>query len=172
MITTDGRQVALYLTPTDIETLESAAADRLGAVLIDARCFSPHGASIRTTVRQIESGVRSLGHLVRPSDLHNVVMRHVPAQQYWVVDEQRTPVVEVDGGFFDGNILRRGRLYCVTSFYGSGGEPVAKGADVVRWAAALFRAVKKLSRYDASLNAYLGPDADAWCRQGGTLVAH
>ena len=165
-----GRQVALYLTPTDIETFESTAAERLGAVFIDARYSSHHVAPIRTTVRQIESGRRSLGHLVRPSDLHNVVTIHVPAQQYWIVDEQRSPVVEMDGGFFDGNILRRGRLYYVTSFYGAGDERVTKCADFVRWAEALFRAVKRLYRYD-DLNAYLGPGADAWGWQGGVLVA-
>jgi hypothetical protein len=38
----------------------------------------------------------------------------------------------MNGGFFDGNILRRGQLYHVTCFYGMGDERVTKGADFVR----------------------------------------
>jgi hypothetical protein len=49
------------------------------------------------------------------------------------------------GGFFPikPNELERGRFYCVTSYYVTNGEKVAKNEDFVKWVQKLFRLFKR-----------------------------
>lgn len=106
-------------------------------------------------------------HLVRPDDLASVVTRHVPAQGYWTVDVLRSPVIEFSRCFFDGQILRCGRVYYTPSFFGPDDAVVLKSSAFLDWAKLLFAVVKKnLKRRDTE---YIGAEAEAWIASGGVL---
>ncbi len=67
-----------------------------------------------------EAGQRWLYfYLVRADDLAAVVMQHVPAQGYWIVDELRSPIVECEVTYVDDTVMRGGRLHYVDGYYGS-----------------------------------------------------
>ncbi|MBL8213735.1 MAG: hypothetical protein JNK87_23655 [Bryobacterales bacterium] len=166
-----GRQIQIYFSPEDVRMFENAAKEQLGGVVLAHRQPASQAESIRSTVSKNADGVWSFGYLVRAQDLGGVVLRHIPAQGYWVVDETRSPVVELDGGFDDGTILRRGRLYFQKGFYGENGQWIDKPQIFLEWAEEILKLAKKLSRRDQKLEAYVGPSAVQKQSSGCVLVA-
>lgn len=166
-----GRQIQIYFSPDDVQALEKVVKEQLGAVVVAHRHPADHAEPITSTVSKNAEGLRSFGYLARMQDLGNIVLRHVPTQGYWVVDETRSPVVELDGGFDDGKILRRGRLYFQKGFYGEDGRWVNKPQDFLQWAEEILKLAKKLSRRDQKLDAYIGRSAAEEQNAGCALVA-
>jgi hypothetical protein len=108
-------------------------------------------------------------YMVRSEDLQSVVMRNIPAQGRWTVDVLRSPVIELSRSFFDGEILRRGRLYVVDGFFDSNERWVEKGDSFRQWAGLILSATRKrLTKYKTD---YIGPSARRWLDSGGKLVA-
>ncbi len=98
-------------------------------------------------------------YLVRPEELPDVVTRHVPAQNYWTIDVIRSPVIELNRSFFDGQILRRGRLYYTDSFYDEHDALAYKSEPFRAWAKSVVARVKRtLKRQGGD---YVGPIAEA-----------
>ncbi len=108
-------------------------------------------------------------YLVRKEDLAAVVTRYVDTQDHWTVQCLPSPVIQSDGCFFDGKILRRTRMYYTDGSYDQSGTWVQKSEGFRKWAAAVFRATKKcLRRMDGE---YIGPAAARWLENsGGKLV--
>lgn len=166
-----GRTVDIYFNSNDVLALENAARTHLGAVLLGHRHAWGEAAPVESTVIKSADGFRSFGYLVRPQDIQKVVLRYVPTQGYCVVDQTRSPLVELDGGFCDGKILRRGRLYFLEGFYDEAGQWVNKADDLLQWAEETLRLAKKCSRRDQKLQAYIGPAAAEDHRAGSLFVA-
>jgi hypothetical protein len=116
-----------------------------------------------------EAGQRWLYYyLVRRSDLVNVITEHVPAQGYWTVDVLRSPAVEFESCYFDGKLLRRGRVYYTDGYYGADKAWVAKPPDFLVWAKAVLKVTRKSLHKDGA--DYIGRDAKAWIeREDGKL---
>lgn len=165
-----GHQVNFYLDPADTIALEQRLRT-LGPLLV------LHSDSPRPEPRIVEGfGVEEAGkpwlfyYIVRPDDLNKVVTIHVPAQGYWDVDFMKSPVIKFTRCFFDGTILRRGRLYCVDGFYDANNQWQAKEKSFQKWARAALaqtkKALKKLNNIE-----YIGTGAEAWlASSGGKLV--
>lgn len=150
-----GRQVNFFLGPADQSELEA----RLRKV---AELIVLHGRSPKPEPRVLEGINFPEDHwtlyVVRPADLACVELREVPAQGYWSVDSFRSPVVEVDRCYYNGKILRRGRLYYMAGFYDQE-RWVEKPAEFEAWAKRLFAATRKTLTYDKELGAYIGAEA-------------
>jgi len=164
-----GQQVNFYLDHVDTVALEQTIRT-LGPLLV------LHSRSPGSEPRVLESvSIEENGqpwlfvHLVRPEDLQAVVTRHVPAQGYWTIDVIKSPVIEFNRCFFDGTILRRGRLYYVDGYYNAHQTWEDKADSFQQWAkAVLTRAKKVLKKHKAD---YIGTGADAWLSSsGGKLV--
>jgi len=163
-----GHQVNFYATPTDILELER----RIG--LLEPRIIL-HSESPTSQPRIVPSlGVMDGSHrwlsyyLVRDGDLERVVTRHVPAQKYWVIDVSSSPVVEFRGCYFDGKILRLGRVYYVDGDYGADDAWVEKSESFRTWAKKVLRTTKKALKKRGP--DYIGEDALAWLeREQGEL---
>ncbi len=92
-------------------------------------------------------------YLVREEDFAAVVTRYVDTQDYWTVQCLPSPVIECDGCFFDGKVLRRTRMYYTDGDYDQSGVWVQKSEGFRKWAAAVFRATKKcLRRMDGRIH--------------------
>ena len=98
-------------------------------------------------------------YLARPADVGAVAFREVAEQGYWTVDDLRSPVVELTRCYFDGKMLRSGRLFYETGYYGGDGAWVDKPKAFLAWAEALLGAARKALRREPRLDAYLGPEA-------------
>lgn len=164
-----GHQVNFYATPVDIGELERSIGQLEPTVIVHSRSPSA-GPRIVSSLNLTEDGQRWLFYfLVRESDLLHVVTEHVPAQGYWAIDAIRSPVIEFNSCYFDGKVLRRGRVYYVDGFYGEDEAWVEKSESFRIWAQAVLRTTKKaLKKHGTD---YIGKDALAWLhRENGKLV--
>jgi hypothetical protein len=163
-----GHQVNFFATPDDVAQLEKQLGEMDACILHDrsptAQPRSLPGLNFH------ESGQRLLFYfLVREEDLPKVVTEHVPAQGYWSVDVLRSPVVEFNSCYFDGKILRRGRVYYLDGFYDQDGLWVEKSEGFRSWAKQVLKTTKRiLKRHQSD---YIGPAALEWLARGeGKLV--
>jgi hypothetical protein len=85
------------------------------------------------------------------------------------VDEQRSHLIEFWRPFYDGEIVRSGRLYYQNTMF-TDGAFIAKDPDFCRWADRVFARVKRALKYDKGRQAYTGSDAAARLA-AGTLAA-
>ena len=87
------------------------------------------------------------------------LIKEVGAQGYWVVNSLFSPVAELDRSHYDGQVLKRGRLYYVDGFYDPQELWIEKPANFKAWAKRLFTATRKTLVHDKKLGAYIGPEA-------------
>jgi hypothetical protein len=85
----------------------------------------------------------------------------VTTQGYWVVDVLRSPALELSSCFFDGKILRRGRIYYVDGFGGEDGAWIEKPETFRTWARRVRAAIRKALARQGDFDD-IGPDARAW----------
>ena len=105
-----GHQVNFYLDPRDTEQIESVLRSLGPMLVLHSRSPRPEPKLLDHLTHEEQGQPWLFYHLVRPEHLGAVVLGHVPAQGYWTVDVLNSPVIEFTRCFFDGTILRRGRL--------------------------------------------------------------
>ncbi len=165
-----GHQVSFYILPDDIAEIESAIGQLEPMRVLHSRSPSRDPRVLPSChFYDEDAGHPWLSYyLVRECDLGDVVTRYVSAQGYWSIDSLRSPVMEFSSCYFDGEIIRRGRLYYVDGFYDEEAW-IEKSEGFRHWAKAVLRVTKKrLERHDSD---YVGRAASEWVdREGGRLV--
>src|ERR1041385_1057116 len=161
-----GHQVNFFLTPDDVVFLERKLR-ALGELYVLRDRTSTSAPRIVETMNHVEDGKRWLYlYLAQRALLEQVVTTYVPAQGYWTVDSSQSPVIELSSCFFDGQILREGRLYYVDGFYGADGEWQDKPDVFLKWARSVLSSTRRsLSKLDGYR--YAGPDAERWHATAG-----
>jgi hypothetical protein len=154
-----GRQIQLYLTPSDLVRHEAVLREKVEFVALHYRSDGPY-PSMAPSFEVEEMGNTWLTlFLVRPDDIDALQFREVPAQKYWTVDVLNDPVIEFSRPYFDGSLMRRGRLYYQPGFYNKDDAWVEKPKAYLEWADRIFRATRKVLHRDSSLDAYCGPES-------------
>jgi hypothetical protein len=101
--------------------------------------------------------------LVRNSDLSHVVSNLIPNRGY-LIDESRSPVVEFARCYFNGKLLRRGRLYYGTGYWDDASQWKAAPMAFSRWADAIIKKIR--SSYKSKHSSfYVGPNAAKWAKE-------
>ena len=155
-----GHQINFFLGPNDHAALEMRLREAGELVVLRSRSPTPEPHQVDTT-NFTEDGRQWLFlYLVRPSDLSAVRTEEVTAQGYWSVDDLRSPVIELTRCYYNGKILRRGRLYFVDGYYGAQDQWVEKPEEFKAWAKRLFAAARKTLTFDKNLGAHIGPEAE------------
>ncbi|HYO60073.1 hypothetical protein [Archangium sp.] len=161
-----GHQLNFFLTPEDLRLLEQRLKEKCPVVFLDYRSQGPAPAQL-PDLEVAEFGKTRLSVLLVPPDsLGALIFRHVPQQGYWTVDLLRSPAVELSRCFYDGAILRRGRLYYDRGFYDEAGHWVEKPASFQDWAKKVFSVARKGLERDAEQFAYVGTNAQAQRQEG------
>lgn len=164
-----GKQVNFILLPGDLRALEEELVRLSPFVVL-------HSRSASEKVKRLGGlDPRASGEdwlhlfLVRPEDIEFVVTQFVAAQSYWAIDVLRSPVVEFQRCFFDGQTIRRGRAYFVDRFYSANMKIVQKPETFCIWAQSVLRTIRK--RLQRQGNDYVGSEAKKWLSSGaGVLI--
>lgn len=162
-----GHQVNFYATPPDIDRLGALIGCLESTTVLHDRSPSAKPRVLPSLTFKDKDNEQPLlfYFLVREEDVSKVVTRHVSAQGYWAVDVLESPVVEFSSCYFDGKILRRGRVHYVDGFYGEGGAWIDKPESFRAWARNLFKVTRKaLKKHGTD---YIGEDALSWLMRGG-----
>ena len=160
-----GHQINFFLGPNDLLELEARLKKVDAPVVLHSR--SPtRKPRVLDTMNFTEDGKQWLFlYLVRSQDLNSLRIKEIKAQGYWSVDTLTSPVIELDRCYYDGKILRRGRLYYVDGFYEQE-EWVEKSSDFKTWAKRLFNVARKTLVYDKELGSHVGAEASAMRLRG------
>ncbi|MCY1082159.1 hypothetical protein [Archangium lansingense] len=160
-----GHQVNFFLMPEDTRLLEQRLREECSVVFLDGE--SRGSTPVRLPGLEVsEFGKTRLRvMLAQPEDLKSVILRHVPQQGYWAVESDRSPVIELDRCYYDGKILRAGRLYYQRQF-AEDGVWVEKPEVFQAWARKVFSVTRKTLQKLPDRPYYVGPHALAGQEQG------
>ena len=160
-----GRQINVYLTPEDSDLLEKHIRS-----LVDFIAFE-WCASDSSVQRLLNTGIPKMGKswltigLTRPEDIGNLVLRPMENRESSSVDILRSPAIEFTRCFFDGKVLRRGRLYYISEYYEQA-RAVRKSDRFISWAGEVFKGSKSMLIRDSNLESYVGPHAKQLLGEG------
>ncbi|HMF30933.1 MAG TPA: hypothetical protein VKK79_05945 [Candidatus Lokiarchaeia archaeon] len=163
-------EVNFYLTPEDAILVQSRLSEIVPVKILHSR--SPtQDPQVVDSLDHREAGKQWLSlFLVREEDLNDVVMHYVDVQDYWTVDDLRSPVIEFTCSFFDNDILRRGRAYYVEGYHEQDQGWIEKSAPFKAWAKIVLDTIKK--SLNRRMSDYIGPSALSWSQvSGGKLVS-
>lgn len=152
-----GKQTSFYLTPGDTTRLESILRSCGPMEVIHSRAPSSSPRAFPTLQVQEHGQDWLFLFLARKEDVPHILMKEVPAQNYWAIDSLRSPVVEFTRSFFDGARLRAGRVHYDEGFYDAAGLWVKKPESFLEWAECVFRILKR--NLKKAGNYYVGEDA-------------
>jgi hypothetical protein len=159
-----GNQLNFYLAPQDIADFESRAR-KDGVVILMRTSADGQSAISETSCVAFPGGVRADAYLVRAIDIRQVAYQFIERQNHWVVDSLKSPVVEFYGCHFGGGTLKIGRLFYEIGHLDDNGRRVERSQEFLRSAQRLFKLVRKMSKRDPALQAYVGPAAAQWKEQ-------
>lgn len=154
-----GKQLNFFLLPQDIADFEDETNAIEPMLVVHKRSATGKPVVLRSL--QDEGDIPLfVSYLVRREDLSSISMRHVPAQQYWIVDVTTSPVIEFQPGSLNEDGLGRGRLFFIEKYFDELGNVAIKRQGFVKWTGAVWRRLKKISSSDGSF--YIGKHAQAW----------
>jgi hypothetical protein len=134
-----GRQVNFYMHPEDLTEFEADLRSRSKIRLLSSKWSTARARYVPTAELVLPQrwDLDDLTvYICREEDAEQLLLEHPHTLGYWTVDIHASPVVEFWRCYFDGKVLKRGRLYYI---------PEGKPQQFVRWADALVRRVR--SRY-------------------------
>lgn len=164
-----GHQVNFYLDPNDTADIEKELRGIEPLVILHSRSTTSKPRAVGSLSFEENNQPWLFFYLVRPTELSSVKTNHVPAQGYWTIDVIESPVVEFTRCFFDGKILRRGRVHYVDGFYRPDGSWAAKSEQFEKWAKSVLSRTKRALKKQGAH--YIGPSTEKWIQSGnGKLV--
>jgi hypothetical protein len=171
-----GRQVNFFLSPDDHVALE-AEIRAVGPLLIVEDGTAGGQIQSRDSLAFVAPGVESLFLcLLRPDDLGQVRISPLRGRDDGAgsIDALQSPVIECWRCYFDGTLLRRGRLYFEPTILSDQQTIENKPDPFVEWADRVLRRVRKHLTKDpaspSSVPTYFGQGALALRAQGIQMV--
>ena len=162
-----GRQINFYLHPNDYQEFENLLKATGDIIFLP---YFHYDGKVRTIDTTIPVDIRKEGeriYLVRRQDLKQIELEHIEKFGYWLLADNRLPVVHYDRCGFDNEKIIRGRLYFQPSFV-KDMQWVNKSEDFVSWADNTIKAARrKLKRYKFDMGGwgfseYVGKYAKEW----------
>ena len=165
-----GHQLNFYLTEQDSQRFESELLAGEDSLIIHNRSRGPFPRVVEST-DLVDQGQREVfSFLARRTDLDLVVMKEIPTQGYWTIDDLRSPVVQLIRSVCDRDQIKRGRLFYDASYYDQTGKLVSKDTEFIKWAKGTFSRARRLLTYNRQLGAYLGAEAVELSDKGARFV--
>jgi hypothetical protein len=169
-----SRQFRVYLLPDDIDWLIAQLRDRFGVRVLQDHSPTTTPVELDSPLRSWPANPRMNAHtsvhcyLAMPSGA-NIRMWFAGKRGEWLLANE-SEIIQFSGCDFDGKVLAVGRFYFQTDKLVS--DTISpKRPAFLTWADQLFRATKKLLLRSKALDAYVGPSAADWWKNGGELVS-
>lgn len=161
-----SHQVNFFCLPEELPTLEAYFRGR-GMVFIHEPLRSSETIISETLApRNDENWFRKI-MLAKYAFVDKISTRYIDKQQYFLVDEPNSCVIEYSVGGFNPlrkNVLHRSRLYATLFVENSEGDRIEKDADFSKWVKTTMRDFKKnfLKKSDEVSFIYITRLAEIW----------
>lgn len=156
-------QLNFFILPKDLEILEEIFI-KYNALFITQPIFDTDKIFTDTIRYPLKDGQFDKIYLTTKEFYNNVIIEKVEKQQYYLVDEILSEVVEFSrGGFlYSKNKLERARFYYIHSYF-KDNISIEKSPEFKKWTNDIFKAVKKhVLIIDKSNDTYLSNNAQTW----------
>lgn len=100
----------------------------------------------------------------------NLETTYVPAQKYYTVDEEKSPVIEFSRSIREGRIIRPGRLWVELKYIDDDGDWKFKEPEFKEWYEQLAKWIRKHYSHEINPDFYFGPGAAKIVRSGEVEV--
>jgi len=137
-----GRQIQIFMAPEDQLTLENAIHAAAAFTILEALSESPTPERKNSTILTDYGEERLRIILVQPGRAPEIRYKAIPGTREFTCDVVKNPIIEYDRCYYDGKIIRSGRLYFVPRFYNANRECEDKGRDFTDWCGRIFKAVR------------------------------
>ena len=172
-----SKQINFYLFPSDLTKVD-LLFEELGNVRILGLPMLTQKLRIAKKVGSADFNQKNWvsTYLVMDSQLDQVILEFVEKQNYWLIDDLRSPIIELIRPYFDveKNLLRRGRLYFKNGYWNENREWVRKNDAFLDWANLLFKRFRKVfqrSQLEGFRSDLISPDVENWVlKENGRLV--
>jgi hypothetical protein len=166
-----GNQINFFLTPSDFEAAICRIMQCEKFVILHWKSNTPQPNIIPNFDIEVNGKPLLQFYLARREDLGVIQMRHVPDQNYWAIDDLRSPVIELTRCYFDRHKLRRGRVYLKDFYFNNSGIKMTKSVLFTKWSKRVLAAMRKTLKLDPKLRAYIGPDTLLWMKRENATIA-
>lgn len=170
-----SKQINFFMMPEDVETFEAYLKGRKDTEFLGLPMYKQE---LRIVKSLLDKGKDMFFGLFLASNflLDKIVLKYIPKQDYYLIEDLTSPVIEFDRCFYDfkNKKIRRGRLYVITGYYADNGEWVMKEQRFLDWADEIFKWFRKTFRKQ-KLEGYEGflvtPKTIKWVQEeGGDLL--
>lgn len=165
-------QINFFMHPDDLLEFEQVLGDARQVSFIQEPLQSEIPVLVDSLINNVGGSTWLRAYVVRKPDYPKISSYFVKGQGYWLIDEKRSPVVEIMRSFFDGKIVRRGRLYYCTGYFDDKENWLEKDADFVSWGKQLTTLIRRKYTRDKETGYYIGPHAYRWkIETGGAFIS-
>jgi hypothetical protein len=154
----NSRQINFFLTPRDQEELEAAFNQINSFVVLGDRVES--GKPFKLNDMKIIDMKNDFLWivLVKETDINYIILDTIYNQTYKTINIDKSPVVEFHRCRYIDNMIHRGRMYVVNSFY-DGNFLRKKESNFLKWSSSLFRVARKTLTKNGDSLFYYGKEA-------------
>lgn len=166
-----GHQVNFFVMPADLPELEAAIRSTGEVCFLAGKSPTAQPAELGTIAREQATGPAHFQYYIaRRQELPAVSTRFSETGGYWLIEDTRSPVIELVPGRFSGSALSRGRAYFASDLRF---RPEPPSPDFVRWGdRVLSRLKKKLThRPELAPGLYFGASALEWIHDSGATMS-
>ena len=172
-----SKQINFYLFPWDLTKVD-LLFEELGNVRILGLPMPTQKLRISKKVGSADFNQKNWvsTYWVMESQLDQVILEFVEKQNYYLIDDLRSPVIECIRCYWDveKNTLRRGRLYFKEGYWNDNKEWVRKNEAFLNWANLLFKRFRKVfkrSKLEGFRSDLISPDVENWVlKENGRLI--
>lgn len=165
-----GRQVNFFMHPDGIPEFEETVKKTGQEIMFigdESSTKEPHLLKTLAILPEEMGKVSLIAYITKKDFFQMIKSRFVERQNYWSIDEQESPVIEFIRSYFDGKILRRGRLYFQTGYYDSNDNWVEQPKSFLTWADSVLRWIRNHYVKDPATGDYASPAAIQWQKTSG-----
>jgi hypothetical protein len=149
-----GRQVAFRAYRGDLDALEEAFASYGASFLA---YYQTPGLKQWSTLG-LDSNPDPIVWLARPKDFDEIRLKSIAGKSYWLVDQFRSPVVELSRGGWSDKEVHGGRLHFMTNYFDEDDRKREFSEGFIHWANGLLGIVRRRFKRDET-GFYVGPQA-------------
>ncbi len=134
-------QINFYLTKEDMLEVDAFIQEK-GISIIQERNSSTKIETINS-LGNLDMCKKKGSLLTLPKEMDSIKSTFINKQNYYTVDIISSPVIEISPSFIYNNILSRGRLYYIKTYYNENNQYVDKPSEFLQTASELFKWIKK-----------------------------
>jgi hypothetical protein len=134
-------QINFYFTKEDMLEVDAFVKEK-GIIIIQERNSSTKIETINS-LGNFDTCKKKGSLLTLPKEIDSIKTTFIDKQNFYTVDIISSPVIEISPSFIHNNILSRGRLYYIKTYYNENNEYVDKPSELLQTATDLFKWIKK-----------------------------